>query len=141
MLHTFVDDVNEIARGLIEAFSLSFDELDQYLNDPLVRWLDFRLRYIEPRPRYTLKSADFELRVPPHSRAALKAFLSLSKAGADLNPFQTKQIKRNDKRLAQHIDTALLEQSSQFVVTAAAEGVAEPVLSLRVDPNGRLAIV
>src|SRR5262245_45439300 len=96
MPHTFHDDIDRIARYLVEAFDLAFDEAVGGVKDPLTRWLDFRLRYIEPRPRMILKSKDFDLRLPPASESGLQRFLQLSEAGCDLNPFQTTTIKRND---------------------------------------------
>lgn len=96
MPHTFDDDIDEIAQDLIDAFNLTFEEEDQNLKDPLIRWLDYRLRHIDASPRQTLKSIDFDQRVPADSLAALNAFIALSESGGDLNPFQTKTIKRND---------------------------------------------
>lgn len=96
MPHSLSKDVDEIAQQLIDAFDLMFEEQEQTLSDPLVRWLDFRLRYIDPRPRTILRSIDFDARVPPAALSALEAFIELAKSGKDLNPFQTKTIKRHD---------------------------------------------
>lgn len=96
MSGSMVTDVNEIAQDLIDAFELTFEGLDQSLSDPLIRWLDYRLRYIEPHPRGIQKSIDFDTRVPSEALPALEAFLKEVQIGADLNPFQTKNIKFND---------------------------------------------
>jgi len=95
-LVSFRKDIDDIARGLISAFKLTFTEQEQHLSSPLSRWLDFRLRYIDPRPRGTLKSDGFATRIPIKAVPALNAFIKLSEAGADLNPYQTKTIKQND---------------------------------------------
>lgn len=96
MQHTLTTDVDEIAQDLIDAFSLVFEEQEQNLSDPLIRWLDYRLRYIDPHPRQILKSDGFDARVPLEARSPLDVFILLIKSGVDLNPFQTKTIKRND---------------------------------------------
>ena len=96
MSHTFITDIDEIAQNLIGAFELTFEEHEQNLCDPLIRWLDYRLRYIDPSPRKIVKSIDFDARVPREALPALEAFITLVESGADLNHFQTKSIKRND---------------------------------------------
>lgn len=96
MSHTLSTDVDEIAQDLIDAFELTFEEQEQNLRDPLIRWLDYRLRYIDPRPRNILKSIDFDARVPREALPALEAFIQFVKNGTDLNHFQTKSIKYND---------------------------------------------
>jgi hypothetical protein len=93
---TLFNDVDKIAQDLINAFNLTFEEQAQNLSDPLIRWFDFRLRYIEPRSRKILKSNNFDKRLPEEAASALRAFTQLSENGADLNPYQTKKIKRND---------------------------------------------
>ncbi|HJW56946.1 MAG TPA: hypothetical protein VJ577_16895 [Burkholderiaceae bacterium] len=96
MPNSFTTDVDELAQELIDAFNLTFAETEQRLSDPLIRWLDYRLRYIDPCPRQTVKSTGFDSRVPPAAQPALQQFVALSEAGGDLNPYQTKTIKRND---------------------------------------------
>ena len=97
MPHTFATtDVDEIARDLIDAFELVFEEQEQNLCDPIIRWLDYRLRYIEPKPRQILRSEGFNTRVSNEALPALEAFIKLANDGADLNPFQTKTIRQND---------------------------------------------
>jgi hypothetical protein len=96
MPHTFTPDVEELAQRLIEAFDLTFEEHEQKLADPVIRWLDYRLRYIDPRPRTTAHSIGFAARVPAQVSEALSTFTALSEAGADLNPYQSKTIKGHD---------------------------------------------
>jgi hypothetical protein len=52
------------------------------------RWLDFRFRYVEPRPRAVIYSDKFPKSVPPSVEAELIAFERSAKAGDDLNPQQ-----------------------------------------------------
>lgn len=96
MPNTLSSDIDEIAQELIEAFALEFTGTVGNLTDPLIRWLDYRLRYIDPFPRQVLKSDGFDSSVPRQARQTLDAFIKNVENGADLNPYQTKTIKRND---------------------------------------------
>lgn len=96
MPHDFQSDVNELASHLINAFGLTFSGEDSDVDDKVVRWLDFRLRHIDAQPRSILKSNGFDGRVPPEVQSALEGFITKACAGADLNPYQTKTVKRND---------------------------------------------
>ncbi len=86
MLHTFESDVERIAEKLIEAFSLKFEGADANLNDSLIRWLDYRLRYIDPKPREIVRSIGFDSRVPSQANQALSNFIRIAETGGDLNP-------------------------------------------------------
>jgi hypothetical protein len=97
-MFSFRSDIDDIAKDLINAFGLTFTKQGQHLCSPLLRWLDFRLRYIDPRPRNILKSDGFDARTPNEAIPALNAFIKLSETGADLNPYQTKTIKSNKSR-------------------------------------------
>ncbi|MGA4357398.1 hypothetical protein ACI2TT_19035 [Ralstonia nicotianae] len=96
MLHTFESDVERIAEKLIEAFSLKFEGADANLNDSLIRWLDYRLRYIDPKPREIVRSIGFDSRVPAEANQALCNFIRIAETGGDLNPYVTKTVKSND---------------------------------------------
>ncbi|WP_126223856.1 hypothetical protein [Burkholderia ambifaria] len=96
MLHTFESDVDRIAEQLIEAFSLKFEGTDAKLNDSLIRWLDYRLRYIDPKPREIVRSIGFNRRIPVEATQALSNFICIAESGGDLNPYVTKTVKSND---------------------------------------------
>lgn len=96
MLHTINADIDEIAQDLIDAFALEFSGAVGNLTDPLIRWLDYRLRYIDPSPRKVLKSFEFDARVPTEARQGLDTFITEVESGANINLYQTKTIKRND---------------------------------------------
>lgn len=96
MPHTFHDDIDRIAFELVDAFGLTFEIADEGVSEPLTRWLDFRLRYIDPRPRQVLKSTDFDMRIPSQAEGGLLRFIQKAEAGEDLNPFQSRGIKRHD---------------------------------------------
>ncbi|MDO8729456.1 MAG: hypothetical protein Q7K26_06305 [bacterium] len=93
---TLTTELETISQNLIDAFDLKFEEEDQNLMDPIIRWLDYRLRYIDPRPRKIMKSDGFDARIPIEALPVLKAFIKLVKTGKNLNAFQTETIKRND---------------------------------------------
>ena len=93
---SFRKDIDEIARDLIDAFKLKFSEKNKNTNSPLFRWLDFRSRYIDPKPRKTLKPDGFDARIPIEAVSALSDFIKQSEAGDNLNSYQSTTIKRND---------------------------------------------
>ena len=94
--HNTLSDLELISRDLIEAFGLRYSEDVPHLSDPLLRWLDFRERYIEPRPRELPTSGGFEARVPLAARSALAHFMQLARNGADLNPYLSRRSKTFD---------------------------------------------
>lgn len=96
MSHPFASDIEKIAQSLIDAFSLTFEETDPKLTDPLIRWLDYRLRYIDPRPRTIARSTGFDSRVPAEASPALTDFVRTAEAGGNLNPYLTKSVRSND---------------------------------------------
>lgn len=89
-------DLRAIAQDLIEAFALTYSETELSMRDPLLRWLDYRNRVIDPRPRRTVPSNGFNDRVPAEALSALTSFTRVAQAGGDLNPYQSISIKRND---------------------------------------------
>ncbi|ALU91285.1 hypothetical protein Hrubri_4137 [Herbaspirillum rubrisubalbicans M1] len=93
---SFISDLDNIAQSLIDISGLAFESAEPELSQPLLRWLDYRLRYIDPTKRSIIKSKGFDQRVPSQAKPALAAFIALARAGKDLNPYQTKMIKKND---------------------------------------------
>lgn len=88
--------LDAISRNLIDAFRLGYSEDVPELTCPLLRWMDFRLRRIDPRPRRTLPSKGFWRRFPEHVRPALNRILLKARNGDDLNSFLSRTLKRND---------------------------------------------
>ena len=96
-MRSFQDDLDEIATDLVAAFALVYSEDGpEGMKEPLLRWLDYRSRYVEPRPRAVLESNDFRSRVPPGARPGLQAFVAAAEAGQDVNAFLTAGVKKND---------------------------------------------
>lgn len=93
----FEDNVQELAEQLISAFGLKHKQPSgTSLDDPLLRWVDFRLRSIEPKARQIVKSNRFPAQLPA---AALKALGEMEQrivSGVDLNPYLSKTVVKND---------------------------------------------
>lgn len=93
----FRKNLDKIATDLIAIFDLQFSQKVPNLSDPIHRWIDFRLRYIDPMPRTILASNKFPKRLPATVETG---FLALQKSiieGKDINSYQSKGlIKFND---------------------------------------------
>jgi hypothetical protein len=93
----FLNDLKSISETLINAFDLKFEEEIENLSAPLMRWLDFSLRFVEPKPRKVVLSKKFPNCIPAEIDHAFNLFCNLVEQGGDLNPFQGKGlIKFND---------------------------------------------
>jgi len=90
----FQADLDEIARDLIRAHDLKFTEGVPNLNDPLSRWVDFRLRYIDPIPRTVFVSNRFPRRVSAQVGDGLAILTSRLRSGSDVNAYQSKGLTR-----------------------------------------------
>ncbi|MGU7778674.1 hypothetical protein [Burkholderia sp. PU8-34] len=84
----FVANVDEIATALIEGFALKRTGAVEHLNKPLLRWLDFRLRFIDPRPRQIYLSDRFPKKLDPVAEKALSEIASKIATGTDINSHQ-----------------------------------------------------
>lgn len=102
----FRADIENIARTLINAFELNFKKEIPRLSQPLLRWLDFRLRFVDPKPRELVYSHKFPKLLPHNVRIAFLQFLDRVRKGGDINPYQGKGLiirhdssgKRKDQR-------------------------------------------
>lgn len=94
----FQRNIDSIATSLIAVFSLKFKQEVPNLSNPLLRWLDFRFRYIDLQPRHVVFSNKFPKRkLPINTKVALKNFAKLIKKGQDINPYQGRGLTlRND---------------------------------------------
>lgn len=87
----FIKDARILALELIKLYSLKFDQEVESLSDPLLRWLDFRLRYISPIPRKVIFSKNFPKKsIPAETVSALEKLVSVIEKGEDVNPYQGK---------------------------------------------------
>lgn len=81
-------DLAVIAERLIAVFDLRHRREVETLSSPLFRWLDFRLRFVEPRPRQVFLSDRIVNDLTPEARDGFRQFLARVAAGHDLNPYQ-----------------------------------------------------
>jgi len=86
----FRQNVDTIASDLVDAFGLKFEETISNLSEPLLRWLDFTTRYVDPKPRQVLRSNRFPKTLAPAAQAALERFEEMLESGHEVNGFQSK---------------------------------------------------
>ncbi|PKG37042.1 hypothetical protein [Psychromonas sp. Urea-02u-13] len=100
LLEHFHSNVESIAETLIKRFQLEHKKKIKELSSPLLRWIDFSSRFVEPKSRSVILSEKLKQRLGGELAVAEKAFkyfISQSELGLDLNPFQSKSlIKFND---------------------------------------------
>lgn len=93
----FFQNIEEIAKDLIKIYDLRFKSESDHLSDPLIRWMDFRLRYIEPEKRKIFAAKEFPATLPKSVVNGLNMLMRKMKAGHDINGYQSKGIiKSND---------------------------------------------
>jgi hypothetical protein len=90
----FYLDLEKIVSELISAYGLKFKQEIHNLSNPLYRWLDFRLRYIDPIPRQIFFSNRFPKKLSRSAENALHSLETLIREGKDVNPFQSKSLIR-----------------------------------------------
>ena len=90
LIEKFEIDLNEICQDLVDNFHLKYKKEVQRLADPVLRWADFRLRYIDPRPRTILASSKFPGCIPPEAVPGFEKFVAEAISGSDLNIYQGK---------------------------------------------------
>ena len=95
---SFQRDIDSIATSLIEHYSLKFQQDIDHLSSPLMRWLDFRFRYVDPFPREVVYSNKFpKTELNAEASSALQKLEESVKTGTDINPYQGRGlILRND---------------------------------------------
>jgi hypothetical protein len=93
----FQGNLDGIATELIRTYALKFTQEVGNLSSPLLRWLDFRFRYVDPRPRPTVFSDEFPKRdLPQNAQTALNQLVALIQQGKDINPYQGRGLLKND---------------------------------------------
>jgi hypothetical protein len=92
----FLKNADEIATELIAGFTLRHSRVVDGLHAPLLRWLDYRLRIIDPRPRQIYLSDRFPKSLDEPTAGALRAIEQAIMKGDDVNPFQSKGLMRSD---------------------------------------------
>ncbi len=80
----FLNNVDQIAAELVSGFGLKHSSAVDGLNTPLLRWLDFRLRTIDPRPRQIYVSDRFPKSLNEPTARALRAIEQAILNGEDI---------------------------------------------------------
>lgn len=92
----FIGDIDAICIALINAGSLQFSQVDASLSSPLLRWLGFRLRAIEPRKREIIYSRAFPRVLPAQAVPALEEIKRRIRVGDDISGYQSDKAYKND---------------------------------------------
>lgn len=92
----FIKDLDDICASLIKAGSIRFNGSDPSLSSPLMRWLDFRLRMIEPRKRVIAYSRDFPRVLPAQAIPALEEIKRRIRVGEDIGSYQSARLLAHD---------------------------------------------
>lgn len=88
------DDLKQIAQELISLWKLEFQQEVEHLSDPLHRWLDFRMRYLDPKPRTVHYSRKFPIDLPTTVKLGLDGLVSKLNSGVDVNSYQSKRLTK-----------------------------------------------
>ncbi|KVE63648.1 hypothetical protein WI97_18525 [Burkholderia vietnamiensis] len=103
----FFKNIDQIATELLVGFGLKHSGDVDGLHVPLLRWMDFRLRTIDPRPRQIYASDRFPKSLDEPVASALRSLERAIQNGDDINPFQSKGLLRSDssgKRRSERTD-------------------------------------
>jgi hypothetical protein len=85
----FQSNVDGLVEDLVSVFGLKFNQQVDNLNSPLLRWIDFRLRFVDPQPRNIVFSDQFpKCRLPEDAVLGLDTLCRLVSDGGDINPYQ-----------------------------------------------------
>lgn len=107
----FASDLEELATAFVDKFGLKFNKESPNLSSPLLRWLDFRHRYVDPFPRPVVFSDKFPIAdLPDDAKMGLHQLVERFEQGANVNPYQGRGLTlRNDiSGEARHARTDLL---------------------------------
>jgi len=96
LVKEFQENADRIAEELIAGFGLKHKRVVEGLQTPMLRWLDFRLRMIDPHPREIYLSDRFPKWLDEPTAGALRAITQAILNGDDVNPFQGKGLMRYD---------------------------------------------
>lgn len=94
----FDSDLEDLAAAFVDKFGLKFNKELPNLSSPLLRWLDFRHRYVDPFPRPVVLSDKFPIaNLPDDAKKGLQQLVEQFEQGVNINPYQGRGlILRND---------------------------------------------
>lgn len=91
----FYDKLHSIATDLTRAYSLHNENFHDHQSN-MLRWLDFRLRYIDPKPREVIFSDCFPKILPLDIEEALLGLVNCFLRGDDINAHQGRGLTEFD---------------------------------------------
>ena len=86
----FVSNIESISSDFVTFFGLRHKKEVANLSDSFFRWMDFRLRYIEPKPRTVHLSKKLHRLLPTTINRPLRHLFYMIQKGHDVNPYQGK---------------------------------------------------
>lgn len=92
---SFIADINQIVKVAVDSFGLSYSGKNKF-SSPLLRWVDFRRRYISPTPRMVVESDKFPECVPEKYKENYEQIKRKILLGENINDFQSKTLLKND---------------------------------------------
>ncbi|MBT9505032.1 hypothetical protein [Rhodoferax sp.] len=85
----FDSDLEDLAAAFVDKFDLKFNKEKPNLSSPLLRWLDFRHRYVDPFPRPVVLSDKFPIaNLPDDAKKGLQQLVERFEQGVNVNPYQ-----------------------------------------------------
>jgi hypothetical protein len=96
LIDTFHNDINSIIKEFINDFELKYEGMEFGPSNPLLRWLDFTTRYIQPAKRKIFYSKNFKKQLDEAVEIALNKIESIIRNGGDINPYQSKGLIINN---------------------------------------------
>jgi hypothetical protein len=90
VIKEFVSNIEGIASDLIDCFGLKHKKEIPNLSDCLFRWMDFRLRYIDPKARTVFISKKLNRPLPTTIDRPLRYLFNMFQRGDDVNSYQGK---------------------------------------------------
>lgn len=90
LVREFVGNIETISSGFVATFGLRHKKKIVHLSDPFFRWMDFRLRYIDPKPRTVHLSEKLNRLFPADIKRSLYHLFYMIQNGYDVNPYQGK---------------------------------------------------
>lgn len=121
--------MDKLANRFIAIYNLKYTQSVSNLSSPVARWLDFRMRYVSPKPRNVIYSNRFPKQLPQDIQEGWDLLKEKIEAGEDINPYQ-------GKGLIERSDTSGLSSSNRTDLLWASWGILHFHLTKNPIPTG-----
>ena len=128
--HEFCSNIEVMSSHFVAAFKLRHKKEVVTLSDSFFRWMDFRLRYIDPKPRTVHLSKKLHRLLPPSVKRSMHRLFCLIQNGDDINPYQ-------GKGLIMHHDTSGRNRYNRTDLLWADWGIIHLHLTCKTIPHGK----